>query len=87
MTCSMRNPGALGSFFLQNLFSQGKKCLPRLEFSRLFKTTLKDSHEGLAKFELDLAIEKYQFWGLVLEASVINDFGVSVESSSARPRY
>ena len=48
--------------------------------------TLKDSREGLASLELDLAIEKYQFLGLFLEASVVNDFGVSVDSSSARSR-
>ena len=48
--------------------------------------TLKDSREGLASSDLDLAIEKYQFLGLFLEASVVNDFGVSVDSSSARSR-
>ena len=48
--------------------------------------TLKDSREGLTSSDLDLAIEKYQFLGLFLEASVVNDFGVSVDSSSARPR-
>ena len=84
----MRNPEALGKKILfAEFFSPRKKCLPRLEFSRLFKTTLKDSREGLASSDLDLAIEKYQFFGLFLEASVVNDFGVSVESSSARPRY
>ena len=48
--------------------------------------TSNDSRESLASFGLDLAIEKYQFLGLFLEASVVNDFGVSVDSSSARSR-
>ena len=38
--------------------------------------TLKDSREGLASLELDLAVEKYQFLGLFLQASVVNDFDV-----------
>ena len=38
--------------------------------------TLKDSREGLASSELDLAIEKYQFLNLFLEASVVNGFDV-----------
>ena len=37
---------------------------------------LKDSRAGLASLELDLAVEKYQFLGLFLQASVVNDFDV-----------
>ena len=38
--------------------------------------TSKDSRESLASFELDLAIEKYQFLGLFLQASAVNDLDV-----------